>query len=260
MKKDLLELTFLGTRGEIEVRSRRHRRHSAALIEHDGARIMIDCGADWLDRLHAIAPTAVVLTHAHLDHAGGLADGAPCPVYATVETHRLLDRFPIRDRRIISPKKPAVIGGTRFKAYRVEHSIRAPAVGYRVSAKAGSFFYLPDVARLPNPPEALRGIGVYIGDGATVRRTMVRIKDRVLIGHAPIATQLGWCANAHVHKAIFTHCGSPIVRGGARARSPRSSATWDASTALMHASPAMGIGCVCLNPVRAIDQLGARRA
>jgi hypothetical protein len=28
-------------------------------------------------------------------------------------------------------------------------------------------------------------IGVYIGDGATLRRTMVRIKDGVLIGHAP---------------------------------------------------------------------------
>ena len=170
-----------------------------------------------------------------------------------------MDRFPIRDRRIISPKKPAVIGGTRFKAYRVEHSIRAPAVGYRVSAKAGSFFYLPDVARLPNPQEALRGIGVYIGDGATLRRTMVRIKNGVLIGHAPIATQLGWCAKAHVHKAIFTHCGSPIVRG-MRARSPRSSVTSDASTTLMRASPVMEIGCVCLNPIRAKEQLGARRA
>jgi phosphoribosyl 1,2-cyclic phosphodiesterase len=217
-KNDVVELTFLGTRGEIKVHSRRHRRHSALLIEHGNARIMIDCGADWLGRLPAIAPTAIVLTHAHLDHAGGLAEGSPCPVYATVETHRLLDRFPIRDRRIISPNKPAAIGGIRFKAYRVEHSIRAPAVGYRVSdSNTGSFFYLPDVARLPNPTAALRGVGVYIGDGATLRRSMVRIKDGVLIGHAPITIQLGWCAKAHVHKAIFTHCGSPIVRGNARA-------------------------------------------
>ena len=216
-KNDAVELTFLGTRGEIKVRSRRHRRHSVLLIEHRDARIMIDCGADWFDRLHVIAPTAIVLTHAHLDHAGGLAEGAPCPVYATVETHRLLNRFPIRDRRIISPKKSAAIGATRFKAYRVEHSIRAPAVGYRVSANTGSFFYLPDVARLPKATEALHGISVYIGDGATLRRTMVRMKDGVLIGHAPIETQLGWCAKAHVHKAIFTHCGSPIVRGDARA-------------------------------------------
>ena len=76
-KGDLLELKFLGTRGEIEVRSRRHQRHSALLIEHNNARIMIDCGADWLGRLDIVAPTAIVLTHAHLDHAGGLAKGAP---------------------------------------------------------------------------------------------------------------------------------------------------------------------------------------
>jgi glyoxylase-like metal-dependent hydrolase (beta-lactamase superfamily II) len=60
---------------------------------------MIDCGADWLNRLGAIAPTAIVLTHAHPDHARGLAKGAPCPVYATTQTLSLLQRFPICDRR-----------------------------------------------------------------------------------------------------------------------------------------------------------------
>ena len=216
-KDDVLELKFLGTRGEIEVHSRRHQRHSALLIEHNNARIMIDCGADWLGRLGAVAPTAIVLTHAHLDHAGGLAEGAPCPVYATGKTQSLLMRFPIRDRRIIPLRQTVKIGGVNFKAYRVEHSIRAPAVGYRVSVKAASFFYLPDVATLPNPSEALRGVGIYIGDGATFRRSMVRTKDGVSIGHAPIATQLGWCAKAHVRRAIFTHCGSAIVRSDERA-------------------------------------------
>ena len=56
-KNDMLELTFLGTRGEIEIRSRRHHRHSALLIVHKKARIMINCGADWLGRLPILAPT-----------------------------------------------------------------------------------------------------------------------------------------------------------------------------------------------------------
>ena len=90
---EALELTFLGHAGRDRSRSRRHQRHSALLIAHKDARIMIDCGADWLGRLHAISPTAIVLTHAHLDHAGGLAQDAPCPVYATKETLRLLRRF-----------------------------------------------------------------------------------------------------------------------------------------------------------------------
>ena len=210
-----MRLTFLGTRGETAIRSRRHQRHSALLVEQHGARVMIDCGADWLHRLRAIAPTAVVLTHAHDDHAAGLVKGAPCPVYATAATWKVLRRLPIRDRRIIPLRRAVRIGGIRFFAIPVSHSVRAPAVGYRISAQRRCFFYLPDVAALPNPAKALRRVELYIGDGATVRRSMVRDKGRALIGHAPIIRQLDWCAKAHVQRAVFTHCGSPIVRTSA---------------------------------------------
>ena len=212
-----MELTFLGTRGEIEIRSRRHRRHSALLVCQNDARIMIDCGADWLNRLGAIAPTAIVLTHAHRDHAWGLAKGAPCPVYATNQTLSLLQRFPICDRGRMPLRRFVTIGGLRFKAIPIQHSIRAPAVGYRVSGRTGLFFYVPDVANLPNAPDTLRRADLYIGDGATIRRSMVRKTNKTSIGHAPITVQLGWCAKAKVPHAIFTHCGSPIVRGDARA-------------------------------------------
>jgi len=191
-----LTLTFLGTRGEIDVHSRRHRRHSSLLIQCDTARIMVDCGADWLGRLGRVAPTAVVLTHAHSDHAAGLAAGAPCPVYATRETWALIHRFPVRDRRQMPLKKSIMIDGATFTAIPVEHSIRAPAVGYRVSAQDRRFLYLPDVAALPNASDALGGIDVYIGDGATIRRTMVRKRDGRLIGHTSVVAQLGWCKQA----------------------------------------------------------------
>ena len=212
-----MKLTFLGTRGEVAVRSRSHRRHSSLLVEHDDARIMIDCGADWLHHLRAIAPTAIVLTHAHNDHAAGLAKGAPCPVYATAATWKVLRRMPILDRRTMPSQKALRIDGVRFCAFPVMHSLRAPAVGYRVSSQQRCFFYLPDVAKLPNPVRALRRINIYIGDGATVMRSMVRRKGSALVGHAPIIEQLDWCAKAHVRRVVFTHCGSPIVRTSAQA-------------------------------------------
>jgi hypothetical protein len=45
---------------------------------------------------------------------------------------------------------------------------------------------------------------------------MLRKRNGILIGHAPITSQLDWCEKARAHRAIFTHCGSPIVRADPR--------------------------------------------
>jgi phosphoribosyl 1,2-cyclic phosphodiesterase len=215
-----IELVFLGTRGEIKTRSRRHRRHSALLVKHARARIMIDCGTDWLKAHVKVAPSAIVLTHAHDDHAAGLASGALCPVYATADTWKRIDRFPIADRRVIEPRVTFAISGVSFEAFEVQHSLRAPAVGYRIGAGA-TVFYVPDVAAICDQRAVLEGVVLYIGDGATVTRSMVRRRDHVLIGHAPIAAQLAWCAQEGVREAIFTHCGSGIVKSDARKMAAR---------------------------------------
>ena len=198
------------------MRSRRHRRHTALLVARGPARIMIDCGADWLKAFRKVAPTAIVLTHGHGDHAFGLAEGAPCPVYATAETWALIDKYPLEHRRMVEPRAPFRIGGVRLEAFPVDHSLRAPSVGYRVTADRATVFYVPDLAAIQDQHAALRGIDLYVGDGATVVRSMVRKRDHTLIGHAPIAAQLAWCGAEGVTRAIFTHCGSGIVGGDGR--------------------------------------------
>jgi phosphoribosyl 1,2-cyclic phosphodiesterase len=184
-------------------------------LQHGKSRIMIDCGTDWLHRLSSVAPTAIVITHAHPDHAGGLARGAHCPVYATSTTWSLLGGALVQDRRALPLGRPIAIDHIMFKAFPVAHSRLAPAVGLRIRAGKSCVIYVPDVAEIPDRPAVLRGIDAYIGDGATVRRSMVRRKGGAMIGHPPIATQLDWCEEAGVRRAIFTHCGSPIVRGNA---------------------------------------------
>jgi hypothetical protein len=72
------------------------------------------------------------------------------------------------------------------------------------------------VADLPNPVAALRDVDLYVGDGATFNRSLIRWRGAVRIGHATIGTQLGWCAAAGVRQAVFTHCGSGIVRSNPR--------------------------------------------
>jgi phosphoribosyl 1,2-cyclic phosphodiesterase len=182
---------------------------------------MIDCGADWLRALVAVSPTAIVLTHGHSDHAFGLASGAPCPVHATEETWSVIACYPIEDSCLVVPRAPFTIGGVKFEAFPVEHSLRAPAVGYRVSRGRSAFFYVPDVADVPRRRQALRGVPLYVGDGATITRSMVRAKDHSLIGHAPISTQLGWCEGERVTRAIFTHCGSAIVKSDTKSIAAR---------------------------------------
>ena len=99
------------------------------------------------------------------------------------------------------------------EAFPVEHSIRAPAVGYRISGGRAAIFYAPDVVYIHDREQALEGAKLYVGDGATVVRSMVRRRGDALFGHAPIRTQLTWCQKEGVPRAIFTHCGTELVAG-----------------------------------------------
>jgi hypothetical protein len=108
-----------------------------------------------------------------------------------------------------------------FEAFAVVHSIRAPAVGYRIGAGGVHVFYVPDVLGILERSEALGGARLYIGDGASIVRPIVRRRGRKRFGHAPIRAQLEWCRAEGVTNAIFTHCGSQIVAGDVRGSQAR---------------------------------------
>lgn len=186
------------------------------MVSYYGKRVMIDCGEDWLHQLNGLGLKAIVITHAHPDHVGGLKEGTSCPVYATQDSWKAMGDYPIEKREILRPRNPVEIYGIVFEPYPVVHSTRAPAVGFRVSAGNVAIFYVPDVVYIEERDRALGGVKVYIGDGATLKRSMVRKPNDTLIGHTPFRTQLTWCQKEGVPRAIMTHCGSAIVQGDER--------------------------------------------
>jgi phosphoribosyl 1,2-cyclic phosphodiesterase len=217
-----MKIEFLGTRGEIEPKTRRHNMHTSLLLTHKGKRVMIDCGTTWLKGMKKVKPDQIILTHAHPDHAFGLKNGAPCPVWATEETWKLIDKFPIpkQNRKLIIPHKKHRICGIQFEAFPLLHSIRCPAVGYRITSGKTKLFYSPDVAWILEIEKAFQGIQFYIGDGATIVRNMIRRSKETdeIFGHATIRQQLNWCKKMKVPKMIITHCGSAIVSGEEKAQ------------------------------------------
>lgn len=68
-----LKIKFLGTGGAFEV----HLGHSSAIVEHNGARFLIDCGGVIFSRLVALDLVkeldGVIITHLHDDHVGSLS-------------------------------------------------------------------------------------------------------------------------------------------------------------------------------------------
>jgi len=206
-----VRLIFLGTRGNIDITSRLHRRHTSTLVAHRRDRVMIDCGADWLHHISDVQPTAIVLTHAHSDHVDGLKRGSPCVVYAPAAVWKQIGKWPVEQRRIVLPHRAVRIGDVTFEAVPVRHSLRAPAVGYRITRGHSRIFYVPDVLEIPRRMKALVDVTMYIGDGATLRRPIQRRHGDVLVGHTSIRNQIDWCARAGVARAIFTHCGTAIV-------------------------------------------------
>lgn len=185
--------------------------HSALMLIARGKRLLLDAGETWSGKLASLAPDWIAITHAHPDHSFGLTEQTDVPVYVSQESRELLARYPIRRFRVFDDGETLRLGPFRVRPYDVVHSIRAPAVGFRVSADGTTLAYNPDVVSIAEERRALRGVDVYVGDGATLTRPMVRRRGDVLFGHTTVRAQLNWCRRNGIKRAYIVHCGKQLV-------------------------------------------------
>ncbi len=205
-------LIFLGTKGEIEEKSRRHKYHSSILMIKDNFRLMIDFGLIHRDNLQKIKPDAVLITHAHPDHYIWTKKGyeTDIPVYVTKSTINY-GKFKPENYKIISENKKIKLSPFSILPYKVLHSVRCPAVGFRISFGKNVVIYNPDLVDIINRDKILKNARYYIGDGSSINANLVRKRNEKIFGHSRITTQVKWCEKAGIKKIIFTHLGKETI-------------------------------------------------
>jgi phosphoribosyl 1,2-cyclic phosphodiesterase len=235
-----MRLRFLGTGASGGTPGRgRSRRLESSLIVDAGVRILIDVTRDFERQSHALEDLdAVLLTHAHADACGGIAQlrrwlrarGAPrLPLYAGAATIAALEqRFRRLDHCDFKPVRPGRrrrLGGVDLCALEVPHALeeRFPTFAWRIRRGRQALVYASDVARLtPELERFSRGASLLVIDGAmwrsrlfshlTIDRELPRLCDWGV--ESIVLTQIGRTAPPHdrLQRAVRQLC--PRARPG----------------------------------------------
>lgn len=200
------------------------RRSSIWLNTAAEAPLLVDCGPDWrqqMERLGVRRVERALLTHAHIDHIGGLAEWADACRWldATAELHApaevLADvgvRYPwIGGRLLQRPLDPAgglSYGGWSIRAWKVNHGKNGYSYAYRFDHPAGgAFAYCPDSIDLTDDQKRplhglsllLLGTSFYKEPYPAETRSVYDVKEGLLL-----AEEVGAAA------VVFTHLSHDI--------------------------------------------------
>jgi phosphoribosyl 1,2-cyclic phosphodiesterase len=148
---------------------------NALLIESGSTRVLLDCGfglADVTARLSRLGVEperldAIIVTHEHEDHGGGvprLAARFDLPVYLTHGTFAALgaERRSVPNAILIDTVTPFTIGAIEVRPYPVPHDAREP-VQFVLSDGAARLGVLTDTGRCtPRIAQALSGVDALV--------------------------------------------------------------------------------------------------
>ena len=196
------------------------RLRASVLVRTQGLTILIDPSPDLRQQalredLHHL--DAVLITHSHYDHVGGMDDLRPycavenLPIYmrkdVDADLRRRLDYcfrenpypgVPVFDTRVISGQ-PFFIKGVRIEPVEVMHG-SLPIFGYRI----GRFAYITDAKTISDrEKEKLEGLDVLIVNA---------LRDQPHFAHFSLSEALALIEELKPHRAYLTHFNHEIGR------------------------------------------------
>lgn len=222
-----IEVTILGSgtsKGVPEVacacrvcRSESHfdkRLRASALIKTHGMNILLDVSPDFREqalREDLTGVDAVLLTHSHYDHVGGIDDLRPfcahrnLPVYLQKDVdddlHKRLDYcfrpspypgVPTFDMHDITHESPFYIKGLKVTPIQVMHG-KLPILGYRI----GDFAYVTDAKTIPDEEMVkLEGLKVLVVNA---------LREREHFAHMSINEAIQLIERVKPEEAFLTH-------------------------------------------------------
>lgn len=208
-------IEFPGTRGEIEESSAEHKYHSSLIIRYKKTGALIDFGIKYnpqlINKINDF--DFILITHAHPDHYIWTVEDENrinIPVYLT---RIALDygKYKPKDYRIFQTGKKYSLKCLNITTYKVIHSIRCPAVGYKIKGDK-TIIYAPDIVDFEEDKgTVLKDVDLLIADGSSLNINMVRRKEGKLFGHTRVKTIIEWCKKYNIGSLIVTHCGKQIV-------------------------------------------------
>lgn len=162
------------------------RLRTSAMVEEEGVRIVIDAGPDFRQQMLRTGVRridAILLTHQHKDHVGGLDDVRafnfvdfptvrPVDIYANAITAACIRKdfdyafmenkyigAPEMRLHEIEPDHPFEVKGIEIIPIQGQHSERFSVLGYRI----GRFAYLTDFKQIePQEVEKLKGVDTLV--------------------------------------------------------------------------------------------------
>lgn len=221
------------------------RMQACIMVQHAGGRFLLDCGCTALVsmRRFGVDPnsiTAVILSHLHGDHYGGLPffileaqhvskrrdplliagpAGTAARVEAAMEVlfpgSSRVERAFAMEVIELEPGRSSPVGAAEVTPFAVLHPSGAPALALRVAVAGKVIAYSGDTAWTETLPDASRGADLFIAEAYTFER---ELKNH--LSHAILAAQK---ENLGAKKIVLTHMGQDTLSRLAEVKFPAAS-------------------------------------